>query len=96
MTEAARVPASTWLAGPTFLALERSAAAAGHGLSVELAIAADERAEKLRPAKRYAKITPALELRIAELYDAGMLPAAIAREVGCSRASVYNHLPPKE
>lgn len=95
MTETipAQVPVTTYLKGSTFVALERASKQAGTTVAVLVAVAADERAAALPTRQRYKRVTPELQQQIAELYAAGHRPAAIAKQIGCSRASVYAHLP---
>jgi DNA invertase Pin-like site-specific DNA recombinase len=91
-----RVPVKAWLRGPTFLSLERAAAERRTTVGDLLSVLADRAIEK-RPAGRvYVRVTDEMRSAIAELHAQGLGTTAIARRVGCSVASVYNHLPSKE
>lgn len=93
----ARVPVSgVSLDGDTWLRLDRLAKK--HQTSIA-ALVADAAAglgaiQPELPLRRgYVWVTPEVEARIVELHALGYGPAAIANDVGISRASVYNHLP---
>jgi hypothetical protein len=92
-----RVPIKTWLKGPTYLAWERRARAENTTVGVLLADFADRALKpRTRPKRGYVRVTDEMRDRIAELHSQGAALPAIAREVGCSLASVYNHLPKEQ
>lgn len=92
-----RVPIKTWLRGPTFRRLEHIAAKRRATIGDLLAELADRAVEpsKKRP-RVYVHITPEMRDQIAALAAEGLGTSAIARAVGCSVASVYNHLPKEQ
>lgn len=92
-----RVPIKAWLRGPTFRRLEHIAAKRRATIGDLLAELADRAVEPVEPTKEraraYVHITTEMRDQIAALDAVGLGASAIARAVGCSVASVYNHLP---
>lgn len=97
MTEAQSVPlviVKVPLKGETFRHYERAAAERRTEVGVLISLIADQGVPTPdRPLRSWRRVTPEMRRRIAELAGLGYGPRAIARDVGCSPASVYNHLP---
>lgn len=90
------VPIKTWLRGDTYRVFEREAQRRKTEIGVLLSLLADRAAEPKaqHPKQRgYVRVTPELQSQIAAMHRGGLSPRAIAVEVGCSVASVRNHLP---
>jgi hypothetical protein len=94
----ALIPIKTWLKGETYLAWEERARREGTTVAVLLAHAADRAVlqNKPRDRRRWIRVTPAIAQQIADLYAEGFSLWAIAKQTGCSVASVRNHLPKEQ
>jgi DNA invertase Pin-like site-specific DNA recombinase len=94
----ALVPIKTWLKGETYRAWDERARREGTTIAVLLAHAADRavQQDKPRARRRWVRVTPAIAQQIADLYAEGFTPYAIAKQTGCSVASIYNHLPKEQ
>jgi hypothetical protein len=87
----------TYLDDETYGVWARRAHAEGTTVAALLAAAAKRAVKKpARPKRRYVRVTVEMRHQIADLHRTGLGPIAIAYEVGCSVASVYNHLPKEQ
>lgn len=88
------VPVTVHLKGATFRHYEDAAKKRRTTADVLISLVADRAVPvDAKPPRRYVRVTSESAARIRELYRLGYGPRAIAREIGCSPAAVYNHLP---
>lgn len=93
-TDEVRVPIKAWLPGSTYRALRQIADQMHTDVGQLLVLLAQQSVHQRTNTgrKAYVRMTPQRLNRMVEMWKAGHHYTAIARELGCSQSSVYQHL----